>query len=136
VLLAFESARRGLAPQDLDPVTFLAVPLGSVVMFAGFVAAALAMRRRAALHKRLMLLATVSIITPALARLVGRRPIYALALTPLFVAAAIAHDYRRDRRVHPIYLWGGLFILLSGPLRIAIGRTDAWHAVMRRLAGL
>jgi hypothetical protein len=136
VLLAFESARRGMAPQGLDPVTFLAVPLGSVVMFAGFVAAALAMRRRPALHKRLMLLATVSIITPALARLVGRRPIYALALTPLFVAAAIAHDYRRDRRVHPIYLWGGLFILVSGPLRIAIGRSGAWHVLMGRLGGL
>lgn len=136
VLLAFESARRGLAPQGLDPITFLAVPLGSVAMFVGFVAAALAMRRRPPIHKRLMLLASISIITPALARLVGRRPIYALALTPLFVAAAIAHDYRRDRRVHPIYLWGGLVILVSGPLRIAIGRTDAWHSLMRGWGGL
>lgn len=135
ILLALESARRGLAPQGLDPLTFAAVPLGSVVMFAAFAGAGLANRRRPAVHRRLMILATVAIITPALARLVGRRPTVALALTPLFVLAAIAYDYRRERRLHPVYLWGGLVILLSGPVRIAIGRTDAWHALMRTMLG-
>lgn len=133
-LLALSSARRGLAPTGMDPVTFLAIPLGALAMFAGFVAAAMALRRSPAVHKRLMLLATISIITPAIARLwfVYQRPPIALGLTNLFVLVAIGHDWRRDRHVHPIYIWGGLIILLSGPLRIAIGSTNLWHALMAR----
>lgn len=134
-LLAMSSARQGLAPAGTDPVTFLAIPLGALAMFAGFVAAAVASRRTPAAHKRLMLLATISIITPAIARLwfVHQRPPIALGLTNLFVLVAIAHDWWRDRRVHPVYIWGGLVILLSGPLRIAIGSTSLWHALMARI---
>ena len=65
-LLALSSARRGLAPTGMDPVSFLAIPLGALAMFAGFFGAAITLRRRAAVHKRLMLLATISIITPAI----------------------------------------------------------------------
>ncbi len=136
-LLALESARSGLSPGALDPVTFLAVPLGALAMFAAFLAAAIWTRRRPAFHKRLMLLATISIVTPAIARLwfVGQRPVIALALTNLFVVAAIVHDVRRDRRVHPVYIWGGLVLLLSGPVRIAIGRTSLWHSFAGWLIG-
>jgi hypothetical protein len=120
----------------MDPVTFLAIPLGALAMFAGFFGAAIALRRRPAAHKRLMLLATISIITPAIARLwFVQGPPIALGLTNLFVLVAIGHDWWRDRRVHPIYLWGGLVILLSGPLRIAIGSTDLWHAFARMQLG-
>jgi hypothetical protein len=134
-MLALTSARNGLAPSGLDPVTFLSIPLGALAMFAGFFGAAIVKRRRPATHKRLMLLATISIITPAIARLwfVHQRPPFALGLTNLFVLAAVAHDWWRDRRVHPVYIWGGLFILVSGPLRIAVGHTDLWHAIARML---
>ena len=134
-MLALDSARRGLAPGGVDPVTFLAIPLGALAMFAGFFGAAIATRRRPATHKRLMLLATTSIITPAIARLwfVHQQPPIALGLTNLFVLAAVAHDWWRDRRVHPVYIWGGLFILVSGPMRIAIGHTDLWHTIARML---
>jgi hypothetical protein len=106
-------------------------------MFAAFLAAALWTRRRPETHKRLMLLATISIITPAIARLwfVGQRPVIALALTNLFVLAAVVYDLRRRRKVHPVYIWGGLLILVSGPVRIAIGRTELWHTIARAMIG-
>ena len=136
-LLAIDSAKRGLSPGALDPLTFLAVPLGALVMFAGFLAAALWTRRRPETHKRLMLLATISIITPAIARFwfVDQRPVIALALTNLFVLAAVVYDLRRRRKVHPVYIWGGLLILVSGPVRITIGRTDLWHTIARAMIG-
>jgi hypothetical protein len=134
-LLALSSARLGLGPSGMDPVTFLAIPLGALAMFAGFFGAAMALRRTPAAHKRLMLLATISIITPAIARLwfVHQRPPIALGLTNLFVLIVVAHDWWRERRVHPVYIWGGLLVLVSGPLRIAIGSTDLWHAFARAL---
>jgi hypothetical protein len=129
-LAAIASARRGFAPNGLDPLTFMAVPFGSLALFAGFFGAAVAWRRRPELHKRLVLLATIAILTPAIARFgfVHQRPVIALALTNLFVLVAIAYDWRSRGRVAPAYLWGGLAIALSGPLRILIGRSGAWHA--------
>ncbi len=132
--LALSSARLGLGPGGLHPVTFLAVPLGAVVMFAGFVIAGFMKRRTPAAHKRLMLLATIAIITPALARFwfAHRTPQIGLGLTNLFVVALFVHDWWRDRRLHPVTLWGGLLVFVSGPLRIGIGSTAAWHALMGR----
>lgn len=136
-LAAIASARRGFAPSGLDPLTFTAVPFGSLVLFAGFFGAAVVWRARPELHKRLVLLATISILTPAIARFgfVGQRPAIALALTNLFVVAAIAYDWRSRGRVSPVYWWGGLAILLSAPLRILVGRSDAWHALAAYLIG-
>ena len=136
-LTAIAAARRGAAPDGLDPLTFMIVPLGSLVLFAAFFAAAVACRRRPELHKRLVLLATIGILTPAIGRLgfVAQRPVLALALTTLFVVAAIGYDYASRRRVHPLYLWGGLAILLSGPLRVLLGRTDLWRSFAAYLVG-
>lgn len=132
--LAISSARKGLAPGGLHPVTFLAVPLGAVVMFTGFVVAGFVKRRTPAAHKRLMLLATIAIVTPALARFwfANRTPQIGLALTNVFVIAMVVHDWWRDRRLHPVTLWGGLLVFFSGPIRIGLGSTAAWHALASR----
>ena len=76
-------------------------------------------------------------MTPAIARLpfVGRNPVLALVLSLVFVVAAMVHDWTSRRRVHPLYLWGGLVILLSGPVRSGIGHTAAWQAFAHFLAG-
>jgi hypothetical protein len=136
-LAAIDSARGGVAHGGLDPLAFMAVPFGSLALFVACFGAALWQRRRPELHKRLVLLATIAILTPAIARLgfVGQRPVIALALTSLFVLAGIAYDYASRRHVHPAYLWGGLAILASGPLRILIGRSGAWHALAAFLVG-
>ena len=31
--------------------------------------------------------------------------------------------------MHPAFLWGGLFVMLSLPIRFAIGSTGAWLSV-------
>jgi hypothetical protein len=80
-----------------------------------------------------MLLASIVIITPALARFwfAHRTPQIGLMLTNLFVVAMVAHDLWRDRRLHPVTLWGGLLVFLSGPIRIGLGSTTLWHAFAR-----
>lgn len=136
-LTAIASARRGFAPAGLEPLMFLVIPLGSLALFAGFFGAAVVLRRRPELHRRLVVLATISILTPAIARLwfVHQRPVIALALTNVFVLAAIAYEYRRRGSVHPLYLWGGLVVVASGPLRAALGRTVLWHQFAAYLVG-
>ncbi|MEO7597337.1 MAG: hypothetical protein ABIV50_00275, partial [Opitutus sp.] len=136
-MTAIDGARRGVAVAGMTPLAFMVFPIGALMMFAGFVGAALWYRRRPEIHRRLVLLGTVSIITPAIARLPGidHNPVKALLLSTVFVMAAMIHDWKVRGRVHPIYIFGVLFIPLSGPIRAAIGQTVAWQSFAQLLVG-
>lgn len=67
-----EAAR--VAPPDLrlfgmDPKQFMTVPLGSIVIFAAFVAAGVVWRRRSEVHRPMMFLASLSVVSAALGRI-------------------------------------------------------------------
>lgn len=129
---AIATAARGLAPPGVDPLAFLAIPIFDMVLFATFVTTALARRRNKEAHKRLMLLAYVSILTAAVARLPGVLPLGPPAffgLSFLFVVAAGTYDFLSRRQVHKVYLWGGALIAISVPVRLAVSGTGAWHAL-------
>jgi hypothetical protein len=134
--IAIATAARGSAPPGMDPRAFLIIPLFDMVLFAGFVAAALALRRDKETHKRLMLMAYVSIIVAAVARLpgvlaIGPPAFFGLAF--LFVVAGALYDFVTRRRVHKAYLWGGGLFVASVPVRLALSTTDAWRAVANLL---
>jgi hypothetical protein len=42
------------------------------------------------------------------------------------VATGAAYDVFSRGRVHPAYIWGGLLLFASQPLRLALGHTQAW----------
>jgi hypothetical protein len=89
------------------------------------------MRRNKDAHKRLMLLAYVSIVVAAVARLPGvvaAGPPAFFGLAFLFVVAGGLYDFVSRRRVHPVYGWGGTLFAVSVPLRLAVSTTDAWRA--------
>lgn len=133
---AITAAARGSAPPGVDPLAFLAIPIFDMVLFATFVTAALALRRDKETHKRLMVLAYVSIITAAVARLPGVLPLGPpgfFGLSFLFVVAAGIYDFLTRRRVHKVYLWGGALLAVSIPLRLAISETGAWRTLAELL---
>jgi len=130
---AIEAARRGVTPPGgPPPLAFLSVPLGALAVFAILVATGIYNRARSETHKRLMLLATIALLTPAIARFryygFGG-PAVAIGGTCAFVVVCLLYDRLSHGRVHPAFLWGGLFVMLSLPARFAAGGTDAWHAV-------
>jgi len=134
--VAIEAAGRGQPVGGIDPHAFLVIPLFDMVLFATFVTAALLTRHDKESHKRLMLLAFVSIVVAAVARLPGilsLGPPGFFGLTLLYVAAGVAYDVFSRGRVHPVYIWGGALIGLSIPLRLAISTTEAWRAFARML---
>jgi hypothetical protein len=134
--IAIATASRGGAPAGVDPLAFLAIPIFDMVLFATFVTAALVRRRDKEAHKRLMLLAYISIIVAAVARLpgvlLGGPPVF-FGLAFLFVVVAGIYDFLSRGRVHRVYLWGGAFIVISVPLRLAISKTGAWRALAELL---
>lgn len=132
ILAAIASAKKGFTPPGgPPPLVFMAIPLADMIIFPTLVGLGLYFRRRTDIHRRLMLLATVAIMTPAVARLHFLRP-YGLpaflGVTDLFVLTCIVYDRVKNGRFHPAFLWGGLFIIVSHPLRIAFAGTPAWHA--------
>jgi hypothetical protein len=128
---------------------FTIVPVTAVLMFAGFVLAALLNLRRPEWHKRFMLIATVSLLQAAVARFFflantgggpGMRPgmgppqsveftMPAAFIVDLLIVAAIVHDWRKLGRPHAAYLWGLAAVLAVQLSRPALSRTETWYGI-------
>ena len=116
----------------LTPAQFTIVPFVSISLFAIFVGLGVALRRRADLHKRFMVLAMIAVLGPAVARLFALldlaafAPIGNIASGAFFAGWCLVHDWRRNRVVHPVFLIGGLVVIASWPLRMVIARSE-WY---------
>lgn len=134
---------------------FSIVPITAVLMFAGFVTAAILNLRRSEWHKRFMLLATTSLLQAAIARFFflaatgggpGMRPglgpplpientMRGGILVELLIVAAMVHDWRSHGRVHPAYLWGFAVTVAVHWLRPVVGYSDPWYRFTDFLLG-
>jgi hypothetical protein len=96
----------------------------SLLVFALLVGTALFLRRRSDVHKRLMTLASLSLLGPAFARLVTDQQAvwltYALVLTPIMI------DTWRHRRLHPAFAWGGALFLISSRVAVHVVVSKQW----------
>ncbi|HYK35677.1 hypothetical protein [Alloacidobacterium sp.] len=111
----------------------LVIPFFDITVFGTLAIAGLLFRRRPQVHRRLMTLATFSILTPAIVRIPlnliqrhGVYPPYLIAM--LLMLLYIACDTVSHKELHPACRWGGLFFVLSVPFRFAISGTAAWLA--------
>jgi len=131
------AAANHLPPQG-PPLIF---PLGAIFTFAVLVGCGLAMRKRAAWHKRLMLLGTTAILTTPLARIslfshLGLAPaIGGIVLTDILLSALVIYDVRSRGKLHPATLWGGAFFVATQALRILLNAAPAWQAFAKGLTG-
>jgi hypothetical protein len=116
---------------DIPPLSFMAIPMFDLVMFAGLFGAAIYYRKQPANHKRLMLLTVLNFLPPSL----GRFPVDSVqALGPLFffgVPAILAvvlliFDTRSNGKLNRPFLIGAIAMIASYPLRIAFSGTDVW----------
>lgn len=126
-------ASQGATPApELSPLIFLTVPLGDMLVFSILVSAGFYFRRRPDVHKRLMLLATISILAAAIARLpfaiMQAGPPAFFGFTDIFIVACVVYDLVTLRRIHRATALAGLLIVISQPLRLFIGGTHAWLA--------
>lgn len=101
----------------------------NLLLFAGFVGLGVVLRRKSDLHKRLMLLAAVTLLAPAVARIVllfTHKPLpqflafYACLLLCIFV------DTLRHRRLHPVLAVGTLVVIVAFQLSYVAVQTPAW----------
>lgn len=126
-ITAVSAAARGSGPKP--PLIFLAIPLGDILVFAILAGLSLYFRRRHDLHKRLMLLAALSILSSA----IGRFPLEFLqtprgyfGLIDICVIACVAYGVVKNRKLHRGFALGALLIIVSQPLRLMLSGTEAW----------
>jgi hypothetical protein len=132
VMVSIETMRRGGGPPGFDPRSFLAVPLGDIIVFGALVTTAVLLRHHRDSHKRLMLLATISVLTAAVGRFLVQvqlaGPVGLFLGTDIFVLAVVLYDFASRGRVHPATLWGGAMVAVFKPLLVVVSFTPAWLA--------
>lgn len=132
---------------------FAIVSVTAIVLFAVLVAIALLNVRKPEVHKRLMLLATASILQAAVGRIFilflapPRPPGVTLGSSPppvfvtvmpglvadLLIVAAMIHDRRTIGRVHRVYWIAGAIVVAVQVLRVPVSSTHAWGQVLHAL---
>lgn len=110
--------------------------MGLLILFAILIVASVRFRRKPEVHKRLMAIASISIVAPAIARWPG-----ALALLPLSVlmpqvvlfACLIVYDFISRRRIHPGTAWGMALYAVAMGISIPLAVSEFGHAFIESL---
>jgi hypothetical protein len=134
VLAASNSLARNFSPpgSGFDPRTFYAIPIGDVLIFATLVFFAYRARFNPAAHKRLILIATISLMDAPTGRppftVITGRPFFDSTFVVIFVLLLVAYDLWSTRKVHRATIWAGLFVVIAEQLRVPFGNTTGWHS--------
>lgn len=135
---------------------FAIVSVSSIVLFAVLFTIAVLKVRKPEVHKRLMLVATITLLQAAVARwfllfLAPKRPPGAVGpvspppvlitvmpglVVDLLIVAAMIHDRRTTGRVHRAYWIAGGSVVAVQVLRIPFSSTAAWLHVTNWLVAL
>ena len=112
----------------------------AAILFIVLVAIGLWFRGRPETHKRLMLLATISMLWPAWFRFRHYFPSvrspeiwFAPVLADSLILLAWFWDYRENRRVHPVLFWGGLFVIADHTIETFAFDSGPWRIIARHL---
>lgn len=137
--VAIRGVRLGHHAPGTNPLGFLVIPLGDIVVFGTLVGAALWYRHRPELHKRLMLVATLAILPPGVSRWplhLPKTPLVFFGIPDLVLLACIAYDYMKTRHLNRAFLLGGLLLIASHSLRLMLSGTSAWLSFARWITGV
>jgi hypothetical protein len=134
-----ETAAAGRAAMGVEIAD---VALSNVLLFAGLIVFALINTRRPEWHKRLMLMAAISILGAPIARwlmvYLHMPPPAPLSdwLVCLLAAVPMLQDWRMRGRPHNAYWVAFVAIVAVRLLRIPFGETQVWHDTAGWLLGL
>ncbi len=127
-------------PPFFPPGVFLVLDVLGVIGFGILTGSAIALRKQAAWHKRLMLCGTILVMSPALGRilpmpLLGKfAPLAVFASMAVYVIAGMIFDLRLRGKIHPAYYWGGGVLVVTNVLVGPLGFSPPVLRLVERLA--
>ena len=134
LMAATDSLARHFAPGEsgVEVKAFYAVPIADMLVFSTLIYFGFRNRFNSAAHKRLMLIATITLLDAAFVRW----PIHAawwdlrvaqMCCYPLLLLL-VGYDLWSTRKVHGTTLWASVFLIVLQQVRIPIGRTVPWQS--------
>jgi hypothetical protein len=128
------AAKRGSTVPGIEPLPFLIIPLGDLLVFAVLFGAAVYYRKQAATHKRLILLTILNFLPPALGRFPAALsaelgPLWFYGVPDLIAIVLVIADTWKHRRLNKMFLAGALFMIASHPLRLMFSNTPTWIGI-------
>jgi hypothetical protein len=143
-LAGVSAMKRSAAIGQTDAgIAFSIVPFSGILFFAVVFALAITAVRNPETHKRLMLLAGISILDAAVARWfltflappgpAGPPPVIVTippaVIAYLLLVAAMIFDWRTRGRPHQVYVIGGIALIAVKLLNLPLSATQAWHTL-------
>ena len=123
VLAPFGTLRRAaVLPSFFTPASFLIDDISGILIFGAFVMVAIWKRNNAGAHKRIMLIANVMLMLPAL----GRFPLMEtdpalIGVIPLgMIVALLVFDLFTGQRPLAVTVIGGLIFVVANPIMAAV----------------
>lgn len=121
-------------------MSFMAVPMFDLVMFAILFGAAIYYRKRAANHKRLMLLTAINFSAAAIARFpipgwMDLGPLVFFGIPTLLIIFAVIYDRVQNGKFNQVFVYGSLLLVISYPLRLVVSGTQPWLAFANWVTG-
>jgi hypothetical protein len=141
------SRRVYFAAGNTDMLAFMIVPLTDMILFPSLAIPALLLRKDAARHKRLMLLATATLLPASFGRWIGPWLLHhfgdgffglmaqAYLGSNAMILAAMAYDRVTRGRIHPVYFLALPWILAVEAITSAIYHWSGWPAMAQRMIG-
>jgi hypothetical protein len=140
VMAATDAMTRIPMVGPFDTRTFYAVPMFDVIVFAVLIFFAYRWRHDPATHKRLILIASITIVDAA----TGRDPLTKIThlpylnnvFTQLYTVLLAGFDLRYLKRIHRATLMAGLFSIVMLLAAIPVGSTGPWMAFANWMLGI
>lgn len=134
ILVALEMVRRFAALTSVNSPLIFAVALSEIAGFAVPVFFAFRLRRRPALHKRLIMIGTIAMTTAGFGRwpipFLLHKPLPAMLCAFVLLASMMVFDLVSTRGIQPATLWGTAWVVCVELGGFAAGHTAVWQVVV------
>lgn len=137
---ATDAMRRGAdGNSGLGAKTFYIIPITGILAFGVLVYCAYRARFKPAVHKRLILIATIGISEAAIARwpvgVLQAQPMVRLLIIVAFLLMVVGYDLVSLKRVHKTTLWASAFVLVVMLVRVPLAMTPLWQRFATLMGG-
>lgn len=131
IMATADSLHRGATPRIFTPPQFVALNDVGIVIFAAMVGLAVWQRRNGPIHKRLMLIATISIMPPAIVRFSLRvhKPFLGPAVLAALLLTVVIFDIVKRRRPYAVTIIAGVIAFAIFPMSQVLGHTALFQRI-------
>ena len=134
LMAATDSLARPFAPGEpgVGVKAFYAVPIADMLVFSTLIYFGFRERSNPAAHKRLMLLATITLLDAAFVRWPIPAAWWDLRVAQMccypFLLLLMSYDLWSTGKVHRATLWASVLLVVLQQVRMPIGRTSLWQS--------